>query len=99
MNSPLNSPNLNTEGSIVVKDWEELTRMSREFVLAAPTMNRDELENAHKCVALAYLSFEFPKDITGQMHRNVSGPIVMNLMTRVRLAREVVLDREEAQSV
>ncbi len=77
--SVLDTPNQNTDtGSIRAVSWDEFKRMSRDFVKGAPTMNRDELENALKCVHLAFLSFEFPDTVIGNMQREIEGPFVMN---------------------
>ena len=35
--------------------WEEFKQRTREFHLAAPTLNFDELDNAFKALALSYL--------------------------------------------
>lgn len=81
IDSILNTKNLNTEyGSIIAKDWNELKQMSKEFYLNAPTMNQDELDNAHKCFGLAYLSFEFPDTEVGNMQRWVEGPIIFRMV-------------------
>jgi hypothetical protein len=79
----LNTPNLNTDsGSIIVKDWNELKQMSKKFYINAPTMNQDELDNAHKCFGLAYLSFEFPNTEIGNMQRWVEGPIIFRMVSQ-----------------
>lgn len=38
--------------------FEEFKRMAKEFREAAPTMNLEELDNAWKCLGLAYLGMK-----------------------------------------
>lgn len=88
----MNVPNLNKDqGSIIAKDWNEFAKMGRDFVTQAPTMTEDELYNSHKCLGLAYLSFEWPDTIIGNMHRERSAPIVMKLTTEAFLNRQIAL--------
>lgn len=35
--------------------FEEFKRMAKEFQDSLPTLNKEELENAWKCISLAYL--------------------------------------------
>jgi len=35
--------------------FEEFKRMAKEFQDSLPTLNKEELENAWKCIGLAYL--------------------------------------------
>lgn len=89
----LNCENLNkTEGSIIVKDYEEFARMGRDFCKAAPTMLINELDNALKCLQLAFLSFEWPDTVIGNMHRWSSAPAIMKLATQAYVERQYELE-------
>lgn len=35
--------------------WEEFKKMAKEFHQAVPTLNSEELDNAWKCLGIAYL--------------------------------------------
>lgn len=75
--------------STVSCTWEEFKKMAKEFNDAAPTLNLDELDNAWKCLGLAYLG----------MHEDMwkhSAVIVLNMSAKVSLKREnELLDEEE----
>jgi len=90
----LNSANQNTSGSIVVKDWHEFKMMAKQFFDAAPSLNLDELDNAHKCLGLAYMSFDFPNTTIGNMQREVEAPIIMKLAMDAHLKRLIELEAE-----
>lgn len=46
--------------STIACTWEEFKRMAKEFHDAAPTLNREELDNAWKCLGLGYLGMSEP---------------------------------------
>lgn len=41
--------------------WEGFKRMAREFQDAAPTLDEDELDNAWKCLGLAFIGMNEPQ--------------------------------------
>jgi len=88
----LNTKNLNTEGSIVAKDWHELKMMSKDFFNLSEGMNIAELENAKKCFDLAYLSFEFPDTMIGNIQREVEGPIIFRMVGKLYMDRLAELE-------
>lgn len=64
--------------------FEELKRMSKEFVDAVPTLNLEELDNAWKCFSLGYLN----------MHEEMwktSALILFKMMSRKYFEREFEL--------
>lgn len=61
--------------------WEEFKQMAKEFRMAAPTMDLDELDNAWNCLGLAYLG------MTEDMWRN-SAAIVLKMEMRTFMDRE-----------
>lgn len=62
--------------------WEEFKQMAKEFRMSAPTLNLDELDNAWKCLGLAYLG------MTEDMWRH-SASIVL------QMEMETFMDREQ----
>ncbi len=42
-------------GASITCTWDEFKRMAKEFHDAAPTLDLDQLDNAWKCLSLAYL--------------------------------------------
>ncbi len=65
--------------------WEEFKRMAREFRENAPTLEEDQLENAWKCLALAY----------GGMREDMwrgSAAIVLEMESRTYLDCVLALD-------
>ncbi len=64
--------------------WNEFKRMAKEFQDASPTLNIEELDNAWKCLGLAYLG------LTEPMWQN-SAAILLNLQSRAYLRREAEL--------
>jgi hypothetical protein len=64
--------------------WEEFKKYSREFTLAAPTLNIDELDNMHKGLGLLYLGMK------EEMWRH-SAAIILNMASRTYLKRELEL--------
>jgi hypothetical protein len=40
--------------------WNEFKRMAKEFHHAAPSLNLEELDNAWKCLSLAYFGMNEP---------------------------------------
>lgn len=67
--------------SSLTPNWEEFKQMAKEFRLAAPTLDIDELDNAWKCLGLAYLG------MTEDMWRN-SAAIVLKMEMETFLTRE-----------
>jgi len=61
--------------------WEEFKQMAKQFRLAAPTLNLDELDNAWKCLGLGYLNMSEP------MWQS-SAAIVLNMESRTYLECE-----------
>lgn len=43
-------------GNELACTYDEFKKMGAEFIKAAPTMNSDELQNAHKCLTIGYLN-------------------------------------------
>lgn len=64
--------------------WEEFKRMAREFHLALPTLNLAELDNAWKCLGLAYIGMR------EDMWRH-SAAIVLRMEGRAFMQREADL--------
>lgn len=67
--------------SSLTPNWEEFKQMAKEFRLSAPTLDIDELDNAWKCLGLAYLG------MTEDMWRN-SAAIVLKMEMETFLTRE-----------
>jgi len=68
--------------------WEEFKQRTREFHLAAPTLNFDELDNAFKALALSYLGMR------EDMWRH-SAAVVLKMATKTYIEREVELNYEQ----
>lgn len=69
-------------------NWEEFKQYAKEFHDAVGGMNLDELDNAWKCLGLAYLG----------MHEemwNNSAAVVLSMACREFLQREEELIKEE----
>ena len=64
--------------------WEEFKRMAREFHEAAPTLDQDELDNAWKCLGLAYLG------LSEAMWQS-SAAVLLDIVARAYLARATEL--------
>jgi len=64
--------------------WEEFKQRAREFRLAAPTMNLDELHNAWHCLGLSYLG------MSEEQWRHSAG-IVLQMESSTYIRREVEL--------
>ena len=67
--------------------WEEFKQRAKEFHDAAPSLNHAELDNAYKCLGLSYLGMR------EDMWRH-SASIVLSMMVKEYIAREVALDKE-----
>lgn len=64
--------------------WEEFKKMANEFHKSLPTLNEDELENAWKCLGLAYLGMSEP------IWQN-SAAILLQMEMRAYMQREFEL--------
>lgn len=64
--------------------WEEFKRYAKEFRDSAATLNRAELDNAWKCLGLAYLGMNEP------MWQN-SAAIVLQIEGRTYVERDLAL--------
>lgn len=64
--------------------WEEFKRMAKEFHDALPTLDLDALDNAWKCLGLAYLGMTEP------MWQN-SAAILLKMEGRAYMQREAEL--------
>lgn len=69
-------------------DFEELKKMTAEFVRAMPTLNLEELDNGMKCFGIAYLGCEFPDDIIGNANRNAAAPAIFRIVSKLYMDRE-----------
>lgn len=69
--------------------WEEFKRMAKEFHEAAPTLDIDELDNAWKCLGIAYLGMLDP------MWQH-SSYILLNMEMRTYVQRELELLSQDA---
>lgn len=75
--------------STIVCTFEEFKKMAKEFREAAPTLNIEELDNAWKCLGLAYLG------MTEEMWQ-ISAAIVLQLEAKTFLKREAELEEMNA---
>ena len=69
--------------------WEEFKHRAKEFLLAAPTLDYDGLDNAFKALGLSYLG----------MHEDQwqhSAAIVLKMATKTYFEREAELENEQA---
>lgn len=76
----------------IATDFDGLKRMAKEFHEAAPTLNRDELDNAFKAFGLGYLGCEFPDDVQGHANREAGAPALFRIVQREYLTRQLALD-------
>lgn len=72
--------------------FQEFKTMSREFNKAAPTLNADELENAWKCLGLAYLG------MTEDMWQS-SAAVVLRMECRTYVKRAQELEKASERPV
>lgn len=73
--------------------FEEFKKLAAEFGRAAPTADRDALEAGYKCIGLAYIGLQFSEHPVFSQTERVAAPIVLNICSRTKLAREFELDR------
>lgn len=66
--------------------WIEFKHMAKEFHFAAPTLNIEELDNAWKCLGLAFLGM---KESMWQS----SAETLLRMETKTFIEREVELSR------
>ena len=76
---------MNEELNILACDWHGYKQMAADFLINAPTLNVDELDNAFKCLTLGYLNLECdpmwkPSALT-----------VLQMATQAFMLREVTL--------
>lgn len=69
--------------------WEEFKQRTREFHLAAPSLNYDELDNAFKALALSYLGMRDEQWRT-------SAAIALKFATVSFIKRETELELSDA---
>ena len=65
--------------------WHEFKRVAADFLMAAPTLNEDELDSAFKCITLAYFNLECKSMWQG------SAIVVMEMATKAFTNREIEL--------
>ncbi len=78
--------------STIVCNWQEFKERSRDFFLAAPTLDLDELDNAFKCLGLSYLGMNEPMWIN-------SAATVMRLAANKYMERELELRMDNVNDV
>ena len=71
--------------------------MSKEFFDALPSLNLEEMDNAFKCLGLAYLGIKFDEsDPFTPMHREVSAPTILTLASNAMFKRELQIAQEKS---
>lgn len=81
--------------------YEEFRRMVAEFLKAADTANKEELDAGAKCVGLAYLGIQWDdNNPIHEIQRSAGAPACMRLVTRKVIERELAIDAamQEKQS-
>lgn len=72
--------------------WEEFKHRTREFHLAAPTLNYDELDNAFKALALSYLGMR-------EEQWRTSAAIALKFAATSFIKREVELELNDESRI
>jgi hypothetical protein len=78
---------MSIESNPLACTFDQFKRMSKEFFDALPTLNLEEMDNAFKCLSLAYLSMV--EDRPGEQ---VQAAIVLKIATRHFIQREAQLE-------
>ena len=68
-------------------NWEEFKQRVKQFIVAAPTLNFDELDNGFKAIGLSYLGMQ--EDMWQH-----SASIALKMATKTYVDREVELERQ-----
>lgn len=73
--------------------YEEFRHMVAEFLKAADTANKEELDAGAKCVGLAYLGIQWDDgNPLHEIHRSAGAPACMRLVAKKVVEREVALE-------
>jgi len=88
----MNEPLPKIEPNLLGCNWQEYKKMAVEFHQMAPDLDYDELDNAFKCLTLAYFNLKCDPMWKG------SSVIVMEMATKDFMQREMELMAAERKS-
>jgi len=74
----------------ICASFQELKKMAGEYFRALPSFNLDEMDNAHKCLSLAYLGLDSACE-----NEQYQASVVIMLASKLFLKREALLLSEQ----
>lgn len=77
--------------STIACTYDEFKQMAKEFFLAIPGADAEQMDAGIHCLGLAYLGIQWEEGLLADINREVSAPIIMRLATKYVLERELVL--------